>query len=196
MNARKGDRTRQQLIEAAAVEIAAHGRKAKMVDVAARLGLTQPAVYRHFKSRDEVHHAVVADFRENLRELVKNSLIPPSVRADDLKSLTTIAVTSLLTFLQGNRDAMTVAMLHEPEGEKTRQELISMIAVNIKTEVEAGHFRQDISAEFFATCLVGIVVQFVRHPIPTSDIQSNAELIASVLFQGMQNDTKSFRNGN
>ncbi len=50
-----------------------------MVDVAARLGLTQPAVYRHFKSRDEVHHAVVADFRENLRELVK--LADPAIRS-------------------------------------------------------------------------------------------------------------------
>ncbi|MBM7328002.1 TetR/AcrR family transcriptional regulator [Agrobacterium sp. S2] len=186
MNAKKGDRTRQQLIEAAAAEIAAHGRKAKMVDVAARLGLTQPAVYRHFKSRNDVHDAVVTDFREKLRELVKNSLIPPSASADDLKSLTAAAITNLLTFMQNNRDAMTVAMLHDPEGEETRQELISMIAANVKAEIEAGHFRQDVSAEFFGTCLVGIVVQFARHRRPTEDLQSKAKLIALVLLQGMQ----------
>ncbi|WP_273786058.1 TetR/AcrR family transcriptional regulator [Brucella intermedia] len=186
MTATKGARTRQQLIEAAAMEIALHGREAKMVDVAARLGLTQPAVYRHFRTRDEVHEAVVLGFREKLRDLIANSLIPPSAKADDLQSLTALAVTNLMMFLESNRDSMTVAMLHEPEGEETRQELIGMIAANVHKEIAAGHFRADVTPDFFATCLVGIVTQFIRHPIASQELRSIAELIALVLLKGIQ----------
>lgn len=186
MTATKGARTRQQLIEAAAMEIALHGREAKMVDVAARLGLTQPAVYRHFRTRDEVHEAVVLEFREKLRDLIANSLIPPSAKADDLQSLTALAVTNLMMFLETNRAAMTVAMLQEPEGEETRQELIGMIAANVQNEMAAGHFRADITSDFFATCLVGIVTQFIRHPIASQELRSTAELIALVLLKGIQ----------
>lgn len=186
MTATKGARTRQQLIEAAAMEIALHGREAKMVDVAARLGLTQPAVYRHFRTRDEVHEAVVLEFREKLRDLIANSLIPPSANMDDLQSLTALAVTNLMMFLETNRAAMTVAMLQEPEGEETRQELIGMIAANVQNEMAAGHFRADITSDFFATCLVGIVTQFIRHPIASQELRTTAELIALVLLKGIQ----------
>ncbi len=186
MTATKGARTRQQLIAAAASEIALHGREAKMVDVAARLGLTQPAVYRHFKTRDEVHAAVVLEFREKLRHLIANSLIPPSAKVDDLQSLTALAVTNLMQFLEANRDAMTVAMLQEPEGEQTRQELIGMIAANVQAEITAGHFRADITPEFFATCLVGIVTQFIRHPVSHRALKRTAETIALVLLRGIQ----------
>ncbi|KAB2729225.1 TetR/AcrR family transcriptional regulator [Brucella intermedia] len=185
MTATKGARTRQQLIEAAA-EIAVHGREAKIINVAARLGLTQPAVYRHFRTRDEVHEAVVREFREKLRDLIANSLIPPSTEVEDLQMLTMLAVASLMQFLEANRDAMTVAMLQKPEGEQYRQELIAMIAVNVQAEIEAGHFRAHVTPEFFATCLVGIVTQFIRHPIPQRDLMPTAEMIALLMLKGIQ----------
>lgn len=162
--------------------------RSKMVDVAARVGLTQPAVYRHFKTRDEVHTAVVQEFREKLRHLIANALIPPSAKVDDLQSLTALAVTNLMQFLEANRDAMTVAMLQEPEGEQTRQELISMIATNVQAEIAAGHFRADITPKFFATCLVGIVTQFIRHPGSQRALKQTAQTIAVVLLSGIQSE--------
>ena len=187
--ATKGARTRQQLLAAAAAEIALHGRDAKMADVAARVGLTQPAVYRHFKNRDEVHDAVVSEFRDRLRSLVSGSLIPASAKADDLQSLTALAVTTLMQFLDADRDAMTVALLQEPEGEETRQQLIAMIAANVEQEMAAGHFRSDVTAGFFATCLVAVVTQFVRKPVSPRKLRSTAEMIAMVLLKGIGQQT-------
>lgn len=187
--ATKGARTKQQLLAAAAVEIALHGRDAKMADVAARVGLTQPAVYRHFKNRDEVHDAVVSEFRDRLRSLVSGSLIPASAKADDLQSLTALAVTTLMQFLDADRDAMTVALLQEPEGEETRQQLIAMIAANVEQEMAAGHFRSDVTAGFFATCLVAVVTQFVRQPVSPRKLRSTAEMIAMVLLKGIGQQT-------
>lgn len=160
-----------------------------MADVAARVGLTQPAVYRHFKNRDEVHDAVVSEFRDRLRSLVSGSLIPPSAKADDLQSLTALAVTTLMQFLNADRDAMTVALLQEPEGETTRQQLIAMIAANVEQEMAAGHFRSHVTPNFFATCLVGIMTQFVRQPMSSRKLKSTAEMIAIVLLKGIEQQT-------
>jgi AcrR family transcriptional regulator len=188
--ATKGARTRQQLLAAAAAEIALHGRNAKMADVAGRIGLSQPAVYRHFKNRDEVHDAVVGEFRERLRSLISSSLIPPTVNTGDVETLTALAVTRLMQFLNDDRDAMTVALLQEPEGEETRQELIAMIAANVEQEIAAGFFRTDVTPVFFATCLVGIVTQFARQPISPRKLKPTAETIAAVLLKGIEAERK------
>lgn len=182
----RGTNTKRRLIEAAAAEFALRGPDARVGDMAARLGLTQPAFYRHFDCKEAVHTAVVEDFRGKLRDLVANSLIPPGTVESDVRILTAIALATLMDFLDGNRDAMTVAMLREPEGEATRQELIRLIASNVGKEMAEGFFRENVSPEFFATCLVGIVTQFARTPSDPAARRGHATKIAGLLFDGIR----------
>ena len=65
----KGDRTRQRLLDAAAAEVARHGRAgASLTAIAAAAGLKPGSIYFHFGSRDQLIDAM-------LQEGVRESLI-------------------------------------------------------------------------------------------------------------------------
>jgi AcrR family transcriptional regulator len=67
----KGDRTRQRLLDAAAAEVARHGRAgASLTAIAAAAGLKPGSIYFHFGSRDQLIDAMLQEgVRESLARL-------------------------------------------------------------------------------------------------------------------------------
>lgn len=182
----KGQRTKQKLLEAAATEFAAHGDAARVSDMVFRLGLTQPAFYRHFETKEHARRQVIDDFRVKLREMVASSLIPHNTPNDTIETLTASALINLLLFLDTHRDAMTVAFIQEADGSQTRSELVHLIEGNIEQEVKSGHFRADIAPRLFAEIFVGIVAQIVRVPMSRPKREKQAREVASLLINGLK----------
>jgi TetR/AcrR family transcriptional regulator, cholesterol catabolism regulator len=67
----KGDRTRRRLLDAAAAEVARHGRAgASLTAIAAAAGLKPGSIYFHFGSRDQLIDAMLEEgVRESLARL-------------------------------------------------------------------------------------------------------------------------------
>jgi AcrR family transcriptional regulator len=67
----KGDRTRRRLLDAAAAEVARHGRAgASLTAIAAAAGLKPGSIYFHFGSRDQLIDAMLEEgVRESLTRL-------------------------------------------------------------------------------------------------------------------------------
>ena len=67
----KGDRTRRRVLDAAAAEVARHGRAgASLTAIAAAAGLKPGSIYFHFGSRDQLIDAVLQEgLRESLARL-------------------------------------------------------------------------------------------------------------------------------
>src|ERR1700742_3453915 len=67
----KGDRTRRRLLDAAAAEVARHGRAgASLTAIAAAAGLKLGSIYFHFGSRDQLIDAMLEEgVRESLARL-------------------------------------------------------------------------------------------------------------------------------
>ena len=67
----KGDRTRRRLLDAAAAEVARHGRAgASLTAIAAAAGLKPGSIYFHFGSRDQLIDAMLTEgVRESLARL-------------------------------------------------------------------------------------------------------------------------------
>lgn len=182
----KGQKTRLKLLAAAASEFAEKGEAARVSDMVARLGLTQPAFYRHFESKEHARVEVVENFRTKLRALIANSLIPTETRADGMDVVIATALVNLLHFLDENRNAMMVAFIQEPEGSATRAELADLIASNVKKEIASGHFRAEVSAKLFAEIIVGILAQIVRSPLTRGRREKQGRHIAELLLNGVK----------
>ncbi|MGH6762286.1 MAG: TetR/AcrR family transcriptional regulator [Phyllobacterium sp.] len=180
----KGQKTRLKLLAAAASEFAEKGEAARVSDMVARLGLTQPAFYRHFESKEHARVEVIEDFRTRLRSLIVNSLIPESVKASGIEATTAVTLVNMLHFLDENRNTMMVAFIQEPEGSATRAELVDLIAVNVKREIASGQFRPDVSAKLFAEIMVGIIAQVIRSPITRGRREKQGKQIAELLLNG------------
>ena len=57
---------RPVLLEAAATAIRRHGPGASMTQIAAQAGVTKPILYRHFRDRDGLVHALAERFAGDL----------------------------------------------------------------------------------------------------------------------------------
>ena len=69
----RGDR-RPELLDAATEAIRRHGPGASMTQIAAQAGVTKPILYRHFRDRDGMVHALAEQFSGDLLRELQASL--------------------------------------------------------------------------------------------------------------------------
>ncbi|HEX4255418.1 MAG TPA: TetR/AcrR family transcriptional regulator [Streptosporangiaceae bacterium] len=109
----KGDRTRQRLLDAAAAEVARHGRAgASLTAIAAAAGLKPGSIYFHFGSRDQLIDAMLqAGVRESLIRL--DRALAEVARPDqdgDPRARLRAAIRAHLTALHDLRDYAAVVL--------------------------------------------------------------------------------------
>ena len=112
----KGDRTRQRLLDAAAAEVARHGRAgASLTAIAAAAGLKPGSIYFHFGSRDQLIDAMLqAGVRESLARLDRATAEVTegdgNDRPDDPRARLRAAIRAHLAALHDLRDYAAVVL--------------------------------------------------------------------------------------
>ncbi|CEH32308.1 TetR family transcriptional regulator [Aneurinibacillus migulanus] len=184
----KGKESRERLLAAAIDEFANQGfHKTKVSTIVTRAGLTQPAFYLYFSSKEAIFDEVVNDFHERLRMMMKTIRMEPGIETEDVPKRVLFAVETLFRFLAENPNLTRIGLFQTPEAKKIKEELAFMVVENLRAEQQAGYFHPDLSMEIVAECLVGIVERLTVSQLfsKKSNAESLAAQVVHLLMYGM-----------
>ncbi|MEV8632720.1 helix-turn-helix domain-containing protein [Streptosporangium sp. NPDC051023] len=136
MNARRSD-TRQRIQQVALELFAERGyEKTSLREVAERLQITRPALYYHFKAKEDILNGVIEDLNHSIDELVEWAGAQPHTDAARKVILARIAVLledrwrPLIRFTQVNQAVMSDL----PAGEQMRHRMMKIVSVLARPE--------------------------------------------------------------
>ncbi|MFD4837004.1 TetR/AcrR family transcriptional regulator [Achromobacter sp. NPDC058515] len=186
----KGERTRLQLLEVAAAEFAERGfQHTRISDIVARAGVTQPVFYQYFTSKQAAYDELVGMFSQRLRQAISQARLPDDLKVSELASRIRQGVGGLLAILQEDPNLTRIGFFQVDAAEALKDELVAMIADNVRAEQQAGLFRPEISADWFAQSLMGIIERFTRQTPDAAQQQALSEFITNLLLEGIRQRT-------
>ncbi|MGV9776640.1 TetR/AcrR family transcriptional regulator [Streptosporangium sp. NPDC003464] len=131
MSARRSD-TRERIQQVALELFAERGyEKTSLREVAERLEITRPALYYHFKAKEEILSSVIEDLNASIGELVEWAAAQPHTREAREEILGRIAALlndqwrPLIRFAQVNQ----AAMAELPAGAQMQERILTMVSV-------------------------------------------------------------------
>ncbi|MCW0206572.1 HTH-type transcriptional repressor KstR2 [Achromobacter veterisilvae] len=183
----KGERTRLQLLEVAAAEFAERGfQHTRISDIVARAGVTQPVFYQYFTSKQAAYDELVGMFAQRLRHAIGQARLPAGLAGAELAGRIRQGVSALLGILQEDPNLTRIGFFQVAAAEALKDELVAMIADNVRAEQQAGLFRTEVRADWFAQSLMGIIERFTRQAPDAERREALADFITDLLLDGMR----------
>ena len=183
----KGERTRLQLLQVAAAEFAERGfQQTRISDIVARAGVTQPVFYQYFSSKQAAYDELVGMFAQRLRQAISLARLPADLDGTQMSDRIRRGVRGLLAILQEDPNLTRIGFFQVSAAEALKDELVAMIADNVRAEQQAGLFRAEIPADWFAQSLMGIIERFTRQMPDAVQQQALAEFITDLLLDGIR----------
>ena len=183
----KGERTRQQLLTVAAAEFAERGfQHTRVSDIVARAGVTQPVFYQYFTSKQAAYDELVGLFAQRLRQAISQARLPGDLEGAALAARIRQGIGTLLAILQEDPNLTRIGFFQADAAEALKDELVALIADNVRSEQQAGLFRPEISPEWFGQSLMGIIERFTRQLPDAATQKALAEFMTDLLLDGMR----------
>ncbi|MET3939819.1 AcrR family transcriptional regulator [Paenibacillus sp. PvP094] len=153
-----GKESRRRLLEAATQEFALNGfYQAKISSIVARAGVTQPAFYLYFESKEAAFAELIDGFRNGLIQVVRDSHIEAGKNRDDLKEAVVESLSQIYRYLGENPALTRIGLYQSAESVRIKAEIAGLMEQNLIAEQQAGYYRLDLDTVFFAEALVAIV---------------------------------------
>lgn len=191
----RGKETRARILEAAAHEFAAKGfREATTTDILAKVGMTQPAFYKHFPNKQAIYDELVEAFRIGFDELIHAARLAPQLDTVNVPAQIQAAVANIFRFLGANPDLTSIGLIQDANASILKAELAALIAENIRVEQELGYLNPIMSPETVGECLVGIIERltirflFNGKKTPEDLAEEVVALIGPALISAKTND--------
>jgi AcrR family transcriptional regulator len=183
----KGVRTRRQLLTVAAAEFAERGfQHTRVSDIVARAGVTQPVFYQYFTSKQAAYDELVGLFAQRLRQAISQARLPGDLEGAALAARIRQGIGTLLAILQEDPNLTRIGFFQADAAEALKDELVALIADNVRSEQQAGLFRPEISPEWFGQSLMGIIERFTRQLPDAATQKALAEFMTDLLLDGMR----------
>ncbi|MDG9968511.1 TetR/AcrR family transcriptional regulator [Achromobacter mucicolens] len=183
----KGERTRRQLLTVAAAEFAERGfQHTRVSDIVARAGVTQPVFYQYFTSKQAAYDELVGLFAQRLRQAISQARLPGDLQGAALVARIRQGIGTLLAILQEDPNLTRIGFFQADAAEALKDELVALIADNVRSEQQAGLFRPEISPEWFGQFLMGIIERFTRQLPDAATQKALAEFMTDLLLDGMR----------
>ncbi|WP_313699700.1 helix-turn-helix domain-containing protein [Achromobacter sp.] len=183
----KGERTRLHLLAVAAAEFAERGfQHTRVSDIVARAGVTQPVFYQYFTSKQAAFDELVGLFAQRLRRAISEARLPGHLQGEALVNRIRQGIGTLLAILQEDPNLTRIGFFHAEAAEALKDELVILIAENVRAEQQAGLFRPEISPEWFGQSLIAIIERFTRQMPDVANQQAVAEFMTDLLLDGMR----------
>ncbi|MGG4480116.1 MULTISPECIES: TetR/AcrR family transcriptional regulator [Paenibacillus] len=153
-----GKESRLRLLEAATQEFALNGfYQTKISSIVARAGVTQPAFYLYFESKEAAFAELIDGFRNGLIQVVRDSHIEAGKNRDDLKEAVVESLSQIYRYLGENPALTRIGLYQSAESVRIKAEIAGLMEQNLIAEQQAGYYRLDLDTVFFAEALVAIV---------------------------------------
>ena len=154
---------KHQIVQNARKIVATQGMTAFTIqELAKDVGLSEGAIYRHFKSKDDILLALIQDIERNLLDAVSESARPEDGALDHLKHLLERHFSAM-----ERRDGVSFVVIGESlrfadhrVNQATRQMVesyLEMIEGILKTGVEKGEIDADVDTEAAAVMFFGMI---------------------------------------
>ena len=148
--------------------------------IAARLGLTQPAIYKHFPKKEDIWREATETLCKQIRENIQLGLQSPASPLDNLRLLVLghlhlIAKTPALPEIMVTRDPTNIMADTRHAVQAEIAAFRKLLTRTIEKAQLDGQLRAGLSAEDAGTLLFGIIQSLVLRLIVSHD--------ASALFQ-------------
>jgi AcrR family transcriptional regulator len=159
----KGAASKARLLSAAAAAFAAHGyHDTKVSAIVQAAGLTQPAFYLYFASKEAIFAELVDTFSAQLRQLVMAAgplhTATPAAAADHIRA----NLEAVYRLLDADHQLTQVVLFHNPEADLLRDQLAELMQIQLAQAQAAGLVRAGLDLEVAALALVGMVEQLAR----------------------------------
>ena len=177
---------RKEIVQATMELTAEQGiKKVTTQAIADRVGIAQPTVFRHFKTRDDIFAAVIGWIAENLSKAILSGVNPNDSPDEKLRKL----LKSQLTFINKHRAVPKVLFsdllyLESPKLKALLQELmngyIKRVTQLLQQGKESGAFREELdtdqTARYIAALIQGLLVRWSVYEFNFS-LEKEAEII-------------------
>lgn len=187
----KGKASKARLLAAAISEFARRGyHDVRISDIVAAAGLTQPAFYLYFSSKEAIFIEITEIFHNRVRVLIDNSLLDSGREVGDIFVNIKTNLKIFFDFLAADPDLTRVGLFIDPNRTQVKASMVQMIKRNLVKEQQAGYFRGDLDMEFTAECLVSMVERLTdTRLLPgLSDADRLATQIVDLLLKGMMKE--------
>ncbi|WP_428544997.1 TetR/AcrR family transcriptional regulator [Profundibacter sp.] len=174
MRIRKSAEDRKSEIEQTALDLAFKIGPSQVTTgmIAKELGLTQPAIYRHYPKKDDIWSAIALHLGARIDENIAASSAPNLAPMDRLRKL----VLGHLRVVKENPALPDFMVLRDKtDGHIVVQDSIQdamgafrkALVSNVKTAIDAGHFRADLDENDAATLIFGVIQSLVLRMMVT-----------------------------
>lgn len=188
LNKEKGKASKARLLTIAASEFAKRGyHDVKISDIVAAAGLTQPAFYLYFSSKEAIFTELMQTFHERVGILIENSLLNPGIDKENIFENIQTKLKMFFDILAMEPDLTRIGLFIAPNSAKVKVDMVRMIQSNLVKEQQAGYFRKGLDMEFIAECLVSMIERLTETRLlpGLSTAESLAAQVADLLLHGM-----------
>ncbi len=184
----RGARTRAKIIECAIEEFAAHGyHDAKISNIVAKAGLTQPSFYIYFTNKDAIHEYLVERVRAELTAIIQSVRVPSGLPGRTAEEKITAAIEAFLQYFVDNPKLAKIGYFQAASASAIRKEVIAVVSRNIAFEQGAGYFRSDFDPVFLSECYNGSLERVISDYLfpGTYSARELAKRVADIYLRGI-----------
>lgn len=176
--------TRAKLVDAAIEEFWLNGfHETKVSDIVERAGISQPAFYMYFRSKDAIYESLVQRVQNELLAIVNATVIPPDLSRQAMMDSLRATIEAFLQYFADNPHLGSIGYFQADTSGAIRDAVVSLVSRKVAFEQGAGYWRKDIDAVFFAECYGGAVERLIRqYLLPGRATASGLALTVSELF--------------
>lgn len=151
-----------EIMKAATARIDAYGiQNLTIKTLAADIGLSEPALYRHFKSKNDILLGLLNYFIKGMKDRISNLSVSPDATAGD--ELRAIFKSQLQTFIDKPAIVSVIfaeSIFHYDEGLSYKvSEIMDLMHLYVNTNIEKGHkagqYGKLINASTLTTIILG-----------------------------------------
>lgn len=166
----KGEASRARLLAAAAQAFAARGfHDTKVSDIVQAAGLTQPAFYLYFASKEAIFAELIATFQARLQQLIAAAAPvgpgDPRAAAQHIRA----NLEAVYNLLDADHALTRVVLFHNPDADGLRDALAGLMRAQLLQAQAAGLVRPALDLDVAALALVAIVEQLARRWLLTGE---------------------------
>jgi TetR/AcrR family fatty acid metabolism transcriptional regulator len=179
--------TRAKLVDAAIEEFWLNGfHETKVSDIVARAGISQPAFYMYFRSKDAIYAFLVKRVHDELLSIVNATVIPPDLSRQAMMDGVRATIEAFLQYFVDNPHLSSIGYFQDTSG-TIRDAVVSLVSRKVAFEQGTGYWRKDVDPLFFAECYGGTIERVIRGYLLTGK-SSAADLairVSELFLHGM-----------